>query len=225
VRLFRRCHPEFDRIICFNNLDSAELNDLKSIADLYEQKPEDAPCPLDVQTGSYEESNGCGWKLAPPRLRPDSHELFIDNDIIILERLREISDWQCFDGFGLISEGLHRRRMYGVYDGFVLPKIHACAGLFGLPPGFDFAGRIKALLPHLNGKSLGGYNEQGLTTAIITNMENYMLVPLSTLFISEDHVPFPKQLPKGIHFVGANRKDWHRGWKSYLVTKAASLMM
>lgn len=214
VSIFTSIYPEFDRIICFNNLNCSELSDLSKLVSLYKQEEKSAPCLLSAPDNNLEEAIGCGWKLAPPRLDTNSLELFIDNDVIIRKRLPQIDEWIERGDCGLIAEGLSRKRMYGIYDAFIPQGINANAGLFGLPPGFDFQKEITEYASFLNG-GLGGYNEQGLTVATIINMKNYIMVPLEKLHISEDHVDFPNVLPDAIHFVGANRKEWHKGWQSY----------
>jgi hypothetical protein len=146
-------------------------------------------------------------------LRLGGHELWLDNDVVICERLQSIDRW-LNEKCAIISEGLSRKRMYGEFDKFIRPGIHACAGLFGLPGGFDFAERLSHYMQFAT-KPLGGYDEQGLTASIVTNANSWILVPLSELHICEDHAEFPQMLPPALHFVAANRKPWHRGWKAY----------
>lgn len=217
VKLFSKVYPEFDRCVCYNNIDKSDIMDLSKFADLICQEESSVPCRLTPGSSNPEEASGCGWKLAPPRLRIDSHELWIDNDLIILERMSEIDNWIETENTSIISEGLHRKRMFGVFDSVIDPKVHVCAGFFGLPPNFDFYTKIEEYSKHLS-DSLGGYDEQGLTSAIVTDLD-YFLVPLSKMHIAEDTRLFPSKLPSGIHFVGANRKEWHSGWKSYLRRK------
>lgn len=227
LRLFSAVYPEFDRVICYNHIPASRLEAVKNWADLYEQKLEDVPCCLAEPDDDPEAATGCGWKLSPPRLRPDALELFIDNDIVIRQRLEAIDHWMALGDCGLVAEGLglHRLRMFGVFDPYIHRHIRACAGLFGLPPGFDFAERIKYYSQFMEGQPLGGYDEQGLTVATVVNMPNYVLVPLTQLAICEDQEEgtYPEFLPPAIHFVAANRKPWHRGWKAY--RRARTLMI
>lgn len=209
ISLFKKAYPDFDICVCYNHIDPTTITELGSLV-----AQNISGLPLRDPDNNPEEASGCGWKLCPPRLRPHGHELWIDNDLVITKRLEEIDKWLALNT-GLISEGLGRRRMYGCYDHMVSPNLHLCAGLFGLPPGFDFESEISNRLHVLGNKQLGGYDEQGLTASIVSSMNGYVLVPLSQLHISEDHVPFPDQIPPAIHFVAANRKNWHRGWKSY----------
>lgn len=215
IRLFARSYPEFDRVVCHNHLDAGQLSWVAGVAALHAQSSSDAPCALSDPDSNPEGATGCGWKLSPPRLRPGGMELFIDNDIVIGRRLPSLDAWLADGTTGLVSEGLHRKRMFGVFDPEIPPHVRACAGLFGLPPGFDFSERIAHYLPIMGGRPLGGYDEQGLTVATVVNMQGYFLVPLSELHICEDHAPFPEEVPPALHFVAANRKPWHRGWAKY----------
>jgi hypothetical protein len=223
ISRFSILYPEFKKILCFNHIDKLILKKLTDSCDFYQSSADDVPCLLCLPDKNIEEATGCGWKLAPPRLNPQGLELFIDNDLIIRKRLPQIDLWLKNGDYGLIAEGLNRKRMYGIFDSFVPPNIHANAGLFGLPPGFDFGKQIADYANYLNG-GLGGYNEQGLTVATVVNMPKYIMVPLSKLHISEDHSEFPQKIPDAIHFVGANRKEWHRGWAHYKKITRSILM-
>jgi hypothetical protein len=214
VESFRSAYPEFDTIICYNNMGHTALLEYDNILP---QEETMLPHPLRKQdVNNYGESTGCGWKLCPPRLRPEAHELWLDNDLVICRRIEEIDAWLDGDK-AIITEGLARRRMFGVFDHLIKPDLRLCAGLFGLPPGFDFAAAISERLPLLHGLPLGGFDEQGLTASVVSNMP-YIMVPLTQVHICEDHMPTGHNYP-GYHFVGANRKDWHRGWRAYKVAR------
>ncbi len=210
VKMFADKYPEFDRVVCFNHIDRGKLYALD--AELIDQHSESQIFALRDPDSNGEEASGCGWKLVPPRLRPDAHELWIDNDIVIMERIATIDQWLGLNT-GIISSGIGRNRMYGRFDKAVPDHLHLCAGLFGLPPQFDFERAIfwaKDELP------LGGYDEQGLTTSIVTSIDGLLIVPPVDLLIVEDVAELPSILPKGLHFVGANRKPWHRAWSHFL---------
>lgn len=223
VSLFRKAYPDFDVVVCHNHVDPGEFADLK--VDLHEQSSDTVICNLREPDGNTDCASGCGWKLCPPRLRPDGHELWIDNDLIIRSRLPQIEEWLGRPHAGIISEGVGRQRMFSIYDRFIPDGIHACAGLFGLPPGFDFGKKICFYAQFLEWRTLGGFEEQGLTVATVVNMPEYIMIPIDVCYISEDHVPFPAKTPPAVHFVGANRKDWHRGWKSYKDRRDTVLMI
>jgi hypothetical protein len=224
VKRFRKAYPEFDYVVCHNSIDASEFENLGT--DLFEQQEWMSVWPLRENDKMIDyEATGCGWKLCPPRLRPDSCELWIDNDLVICDRIKEIDDWIDQADHSIITEGLHRARMFGEFDSCIHPDIRACAGLFGLPPDFNFASAIESYSPILQGKKLGGFDEQGLTVAVVTNMPKHRIIPLQSVWISEDHVPFPATTHSAYHFVAANRKPWHRGWKRYRSLQASHLMI
>lgn len=222
VKKFHNIYPEFKKIICYNNINLNKIKHLESYAEFFQQKEIDSLIKLlPSNPNDDHQADGCGWKLCPPRLSCDSHELFIDNDLVILKRIEEIDRWLKCNDKTIISEGHPRSRMFGIFDKHIPDNIRACAGLFGLPPNFDFAKEI-IKLKKLTCKPnflIGGWDEQGLTTAIVTKSD-FVLIPLSKVYISEDWVDKPLGNVDyidyhGIHFVGANRKPWHRGWKFY----------
>lgn len=206
VSLFSDIYPEFKRVVCFNHIEKDKLDGID--AELLEQNIGMVCFDLRVPDDNPDEASGCGWKLCPARLNPEGHELWLDNDLILLKRVPTIDRW-LQGNCAIITEGTGRCRMYGCYDSCVPEGLHVCAGLFGLPPFFDFEKqiRLRAL------SNLGGYDEQGLTASIVTNMK-FRVVPLSEVCICEDFLEFP-EVSCGIHFVAANRKPWHRGWKHY----------
>jgi hypothetical protein len=211
VSRFGLLYPEFDRVICHNNLGVGQLELLRKLdVPLYQQ----SAIELDYPLTSIDDSSGAigmagwGWKLCPPRMRPDSYELWIDNDIIIRKRMPSLEPW-LHSGISMISEG--HRRAYGDFETLVSDENPLCAGFFGLPPGFDFASRILQECQFLNGKPLGHFNEQGLVAKILTS-HNYILIPQSELKIVKT---LQRPYPAGLHFIGVNRTQFHPAWEQY----------
>jgi hypothetical protein len=212
IKQFPKVYPGWDMILCCNNLHEKDLQFVMTLpVDVLVQDSSMISYPLklpdEVPKGAG--MAGSGWKLAPPRLRKESHELWIDNDIIIREPIPAINDWleaqtTCF------SEGLNR--LYGIYDEDIPPDLKACAGLFGVPPYYDFNSKILDKCRKLDGKPLGHYDEQGLVISTMTSSNDHIVIPLSQVAICENHLP--QIFPPGIHFVGANRKNCAR-WKEY----------
>lgn len=218
VRRFRIIYPEFDLVVCHNNLTKDQRSRLDSLdVPLYEQSVSDLDYPL-VPAGSppghKRSMPGWGWKLCPPRLRPEAHELWIDNDLIVRERLPTVDEWLKTDRT-LISKGL--RREYGDYEDVIPPQHVFCAGFFGLPPGFDFADSIRRHCQLLRGRPLGYYNEQGVTSCAVLERD-VMVVPLSEIDVVKK---LERPLAKGLHFIGVNRSHRHDEWERY---KCCTLM-
>jgi hypothetical protein len=221
VSKFKEIYPEFDTIVCYNNLQNINMVN----TDMYKQKNDDLDYPLTSYNNPLLHvepsirnfgAAGSGWKLCPPRLRIKSHELWLDNDIIIKNRIPEIDNW-LKQNTGIISEG--RCRIFGVYEPIIPKSFKLCAGLFGLPPNYDFHQDIINLCKkYLEGKELGHYDEQGLVAAIISGIENFILIPQTHLKIVEDGEKLPPKA-MGFHFVGVNRNEKHSAWKDYKYQK------
>ena len=186
-----------DYILCHNNLDTKCYEMVSSLGvRLIEQKP----C-LDMF-----EPLGVAWKLYPPRLRLDSHELFIDNDLIILNPIKEIDDFLSSADSFLYSE-CRLDRPYGAYEPEVPLGFRMNTGLFGLPPGFDFEGEIKkSMVASQNNEWTLGFDEQGMVASIFADQEHLIKISLDDIFIcgpklSEDEFCFGRN---GYHFVSLN---------------------
>lgn len=219
TKVFEKIYPEFDLMVCYNNIDRSILPKFSSKVIVRQQHSNEINYPLTafddpLEGVAYRKGGmaGSGWKLVPPRLNIKTHELWIDNDIIVRNRMKDIDSWLKKTNCGIISEGLGR--IFGVYESLIPKQLKICAGFFGLPPHFDFHATILKYCKCLNGKSLGHYDEQGLVAATITNMKNFIIVPQERLRIVENHHAFDN-FADGIHFVGANRLDKHSGWETY----------
>ena len=212
IRRFKKIYPEFDLIICYNNLNDNQINNLKKLnIKIHKQSSEEFNYPLmsiDSPPGWKHSMPGWGWKLVPPRLRESSHELWIDNDLIIFDRLPSIDLWLSSKR-SIISEGL--QRAYGIFDEFVPADKTLCAGFFGLPPNYDFSSKIYHLCKKLNNVPLGHYDEQGITTLAVLE-KNPIVAPLSEIKIIKK---LTKPYPKAMHFIGVNRTSDHEAWKDY----------
>lgn len=219
ISSFSKNYPEFDRVVCCNNIDGKFFEKISFYANilntpLYQQKDSDLPCQVMQPNPLSKCATGCGWKLAPPRLRINSIEIFIDNDLIIFKRIKEIDDFITSKKHGIISEG--KWRLYGAFKDFVPQDKKLCAGFFGFPPFLSFDKHIKYFFSHFN-QPLDAFDEQGITATTISSMKNFYVIPIKKLRIIEDCDDFPDLFDEeicGIHFVGANRKP-NRNWEIY----------
>jgi hypothetical protein len=212
VRRFRLLYPEFDLVICYNNLSEGQKASVVGLGvPVHEQRAEELDYPLADANGPLGDNYsmpGWGWKLVPPRLRPDTHELWIDNDIVFQRRMPSLERWLASDRT-LISTG--HRREYGVFDGHIADPTPYCAGFFGLPPHFDFAGAIGRHSLLLNGVPLGHYDEQGLTVSAVLEGDP-VVVPMSELAIVKE---LGRPFAPAMHFIGVNRTHRHKAWEEY----------
>lgn len=162
---------------------------------------------------------GVAWKLYPPRLDLQRHEILIDNDIILEERVAEIDQFLQSDEHCLLLEG--ESRTYGRFQKHVPARLKVNSGIYGMPPGFDFATYVKsysgkeweinATGTHAQSKT---FDEQGLV-AFVLGHQKHFLIPNTTVTNCEKR--WIKG--KGMHFVGLNRTESHKPYKDYLKSK------
>lgn len=151
---------------------------------------------------------GPAWKLYPARLRKDSHEIIIDNDLILYKPLQKIYDFLASDKF-LALEGISSN--YGNLNHLVpksAPPINT--GIVGLPPGADLHQKITKKLKLAKLDEWSFYDEQGLLASILTR-EDYILINREEVAICNPNYT-PVRGDCGIHFTGINQnrlKHWN----------------
>lgn len=193
VRSFQRIYGDrFDYVLCYNNVspDKLDLN-----IDLYEQSA----------VHGMPEPTGVAWKLYPPRLVPDRHEIFIDNDLLICRPIEEIEWFLETDSRFFITEGLFG--LYGQFSGRVEGKLNS--GLFGFPPNFDLG-------PYLKGVSSWSskFDEQGLVSLAVTS-HDWQMISLDKIGICNGYLA---RGSCGLHFVELNAGSVGP-WKQYVKTR------
>ena len=227
TRLLPKVYPEFDFVICYNSfhqetllktrrkdrnphreakLKEERLDRLRSFGiDLYEQKEEELDIPHNFLRP--ESVSNHAWKLCPTRLRPESHELWIDNDAIITDRIPEIDKWLNKD-VPIISTAFGREH-YGRFDPKIDNDVACCAGLFGLPPHFGFK---EKLLQGCGGVPLEAFDEQGLVVSIVINEEGWIPISASNF----NQVGWFRTLKphRGYHFIRLNTGT-NSAWEDY----------
>ena len=135
----------FDYLVCFNGIEPSRLP--KGI-EIYTQS-------TDLSLGNI---NGPTWKLCPPRIRENSHEIIVDNDILFYSRIPEIDIF--LEGeLGLMGEGMIRQ--FGIFDNNVKKGIKLNSGIVGYPPGFVFD------TPNIEWQT--HFDEQGFVASILQN--------------------------------------------------------
>lgn len=220
----------FDWAICYNGLTSDQIDFVKKAKGnkpifLIAQDWANCPIPDNVQTprrrdGSFE-MNGtrCGgtlWKVCPARIRMESHEIVMDNDIIIRKKFPQIDEFLAAKDKALVLE--EPVRFYGRYDCLFPPdSANLNSGFMGFPPGYDFAKAIhKEWTNHGKYTQLRQDDEQGLLTYTLNLQPN--------IRIGKDQMReiLHREIGKDItgeeeayHFTQANRGINHRAWLYY----------
>jgi len=147
------------------------------------------------------------WKLYPPRINKETHEIFIDNDLIIYKRIPLVDFFLQQKDLFIISEAY--QRSYGFYTDVVKKGFVVNTGFFGVPPNYDFANDLNNSLKYWEPSSdnveedlvkNGYFDEQGLVAFIFQNKK--------TKIINLDQIGIYKNKTKGIcgtHYIGINK--------------------
>ena len=211
ARVTPRVYPEFDYVICYNSLDEKQLRRLRSFGiPLHEQKSEDIGVPHEFTKETTQKVQNHAWKLCPLRLRPEAHEVWIDNDIIIWDRIEEIDEFLLSDK-PIVSQ-TWSRELYGSFDEDVPDGCSICAGFFGLPPNYPFEEKIKEMI-FFKGP-LSGYDEQGMIASMITNNDKGWIGIAPYRLNQLGWWAYYKQMPQGGHFIRLNTGT-NSGWETY----------
>jgi hypothetical protein len=196
----------FDYIICYNNINLDIIKKLGIPLFNQEEFRDSLPwCP-----------SGVAWKLYPPRLRKESHEIFIDNDLVIRYKLWQIDEFLSKDNAVIYTAGLYRS--FGRFDKKVARSHKLNSGLFGLPPGFDFYSKLVRLMKAfpLQQAWCDKFDEQGMVASILTSNFDRIVIGLGDIAICHNgNCPFSNY---GHHFVSANVGNgyaWEKWKKVY----------
>lgn len=226
IRLFKKHFKEFDCIICTNATELVKINIVKDIAkklnvEIFEQTSQHIPENLS-KISSF-------WKFCPLRLRSESHEIIIDNDILIFEKLEKINMFLASNKTLICEDNF---RFFGKFDHLHKDGIALNSGLVGFPPFYNIEKEINFFLKEK--ESLNYADEQGLVMAILNKEDN---IKISTKEISIlhfdkfydgekwiDYSNFDFFRSKGFHFVGINRRASHLGWDIYKKLHSISLI-
>lgn len=221
---------KWDWAICYNGLNRDALQFLsKAIGD----KPIQlilqnwATCPINdnCQTprrkdGTFEwDGKRCGgtlWKVCPPRLRMETHEIVMDNDIVLLQKFSQIDEFLSTTGKALILE--EPIRFFGRYDclfGSTEPYLNS--GFMGFPPGWDYGAEI-----YKNWLRYGAYNnlsqadEQGLLTYSLNQIPSIRVKKEQMIeVLNRDFKTKLTGHEEGVHFTQSNRIPNHFQWQKY----------
>lgn len=213
VRTAKILYPDFDYTICYNNLTDYQFNKISQFN-----------IPL-VNSHNFVnllaiEPRGAMWALLPPiRLNPNGYELYMDNDIILTNRMPLIDKWLQNDM--IICTRQYKKRAgrpinYGEYEHLISRKIPPLnTGFFGLPPQFQL--HLNKIINKVGKVKKNHHNFQGIIAACLTEHPN--LVP-----ISKDDIKLCRNTRKnldkwsgkyGTHFITANNNNPHPCWEIY----------
>jgi hypothetical protein len=159
---------------------------------------------------------GMGWKLVPLRTHCGLYELALDNDCILWDIPKALSQWLGCKNATLFAEDVER--CLGSFDR-LCPEGCFNAGIRGLAPDTDVAIALETLMQrgsnawcdaHLSSE----IEEQGLQAALIFSLPPVLLVSTDEVSICSPFWPRSSELGTcGAHFVGMNA--WHIPWNYY----------
>ena len=187
-------------VICHNGLNNDQLELLKTL----DTKLVDQQECLSIT----EMPIGVAWKLYPTSLG-STHQLFIDNDLIITERIEAIDKFFQSDSTLMIHGS---SRNYGRFDRHVPNQIEINSGLFGVPPDLNLGNLLDFYGSNWTENCLNSsrtWDEQGFIATALSGYHHFNII--------DDISNCEKELIRsaGMHFVGLNRALHHRPFKMY----------
>jgi len=187
----------FDKVVCFNGECPTEFSSELSSMGVKCVNQMDY-----VDSLSYDPYDTF-WKFCPPRMQLNSHEIIIDNDLVIYKKLPEIDNFINSDH---VMVSAAHRHFYGQFEDVLDPGILANTGLIGLPPGFDLGERLKMafkLYPFLKLKK--HCDDQG--AFICATKDRLKIIPMNHIYVCNPQVDFAEfDLGLyGTHFAGLNQ--------------------
>ena len=192
---------QFEKKICYNQIDPKILNNL-NVHLIDQSKYENSIC---------HKPNLTSWKFYPPRLNKETHEIFIDNDLIIYKKSPSVEKFlkskKLF--ISTTDEGVTIKEKYGRYKNLIPNDLIINSGLFGFPPHYNFQSELKMffrLFSSLKGWS-GHFDEEGVLASLLSR-KNLLIIPMEEISICNPNpaIDQPYNLgSSGIHFAGLNR--------------------
>jgi hypothetical protein len=169
IKLYKN---EFEYFVCYNDVNVEETNKIKKKfkkVNFLEQKWDDCPLALEkpdeTNALTNQKLNGSFWKICPPRLNKNTHEIILDNDLIFIKKPRIIQKFLLEKNKNLIIEDSNTNieQTLGSYAGLLTNKKQGYnSGIIGLSPNYDFKKEIIKNFQANNKKKLDYAEEQGL---------------------------------------------------------------
>jgi hypothetical protein len=196
--------------VCHNELTESQLKRIKRIDCELLDKIDYAdeliiPPPESVFSG------GCGWKLYPPRVDIESHEIVMDNDVIIHSKSEKIDKFLNSNKYLITSEALEM--CYGVFHPIMENNLKINTGFVGYPPGFDLRKKLNETIELYDYKKWENHcDEQGMVATILQK-EQRLSFSLSEINILAGKNKYHLS-DVGMHFIRSNRgQSIH--WRTY----------
>lgn len=181
---------QFDYFLCLNGRGGRDFEHM-GVEVILQNPMEGAPYP-----------KGCAWKLYPPRIRPEAHEIFIDHDVVVLGRMRLVDEFLSLPDAFMYSQSPPGARNYGRFERIVSEGFDLNSGLFGIPPRFQFD------LSQV-GEWSDYFDDQGFVASVFCRQRRLIRLGLDQVWIC-DSDEMPKDA-KAYHLVHSRRDEsWMR---------------
>lgn len=169
---------KFNYFFLFNNCDIKKIQKLKKEykeVEFIEQKWDLFPLEK-PSSKQYAVLNGSFWKLCPPRLDINTHEIVCDNDIIFLKEPNLIKEFLSKNNTNFLIEDTNPF-MAIFQQEFENEKECYNSGLYGLAPGYDFESNLiknwNIFKEKIEEKKIFNYSiEQGLICYTLYNSKH-----------------------------------------------------
>ena len=190
-------HEKFDLVICHNQQNQEQINFLKKLN-------VKLICQENFERSIEKKPFDTFWKVYPPRINIKTHEIFIDNDIIVFKEFDLLDEFLKRKDLIVCTEGY--KRFYGNFSHLIKSKININTGFFCLPPFFDFKKEMQFLFKTCGNIKIEKHeDDQGVIMAIFQNY-NLKTISYDLISICNPSLNFnPYKIGKnGIHFTGLN---------------------
>lgn len=199
VRLVRRLWPGCRYVVRHNSLSDRQRGRLPDVELVDGADHLDAfPFP----------PRGPAWKLYPPRVAPDDHEIIIDNDLILYRRPALVEEFLSRSDM-ILGTQEPTRAYNGPLSELIPAGFHLNSGLLCLPPGFDLGGLLRAAQTDPWGE--GHLDEQTAVAYVLSRQPGFRFLPFSEVTTADGRYLLGAS---GVHFVGLN-KGPHPFWRRF----------
>jgi hypothetical protein len=155
---------------------------------------------------------GPAWKFYPPRLSPNTHELLIDNDLILYRKTDKIEEFLQTDDVFVLTEAA--KRSYTDWaEHYIRTGFEINTGIIGLPPYYDLASNLNQAVDYFHLKHWSDHFDEQSLVAYLLQSHNTKIISIEDVSICRPHHKF-RRGKCGVHLVGLNYgHDLH--WQMY----------
>jgi hypothetical protein len=151
-------------------------------------------------------AEGVAWKLAPPRLFPQAHEISLDNDYILWDLPPALEQWLTENDPPCVLAA-DVRPAFGRFADLTRTEPRN-TGLRGLPPHYDLGAALERVLEQHERPLQSELDEQGLQVVAMELDRPVRIVPTEDVTVCSPIWPHQPWLGRaGAHFVGINAKS------------------